>query len=141
MFIIDTIVKRYFSLKSRLYCVFVDFEKAFDRINHYMLYYKLIKNGLHGNFFKVLPSMYSNIQARVRTPEGITRSFKCMCGVQQGSILSPLLFALFINDLGQHLEQKFAGIYIGVLRLFYLLFADDLILFSYNAIGLTKTFE
>ena len=57
--------------------------------------------------------------------------------------MSPFLFSFFINDLHEELRSDHilgddVGCSIGLIKLFYLLFADDLVLMSYNAIGLQR---
>lgn len=141
IFVLHTVINRYLSIKGRLYCAFIDFEKAFDRVCHCLLFYKLFKKGMKGKLFSVLRSMYSDVTACLRTPVGLSNFFKCELGVQQGNILSPLLFTLFINDLGEALNTEFTGVYILSIKLFFLLYADDLALFSSTPIGLQRLLD
>ena len=111
-------------------------------MDHYALFYKLAKTGMRGKLFKTVYSMYGNVSACVKTPHGLTEFFHCNSGLQQGSVISPLLFCFFINDIGKHLvTHAYSGVYVGILQLYYLLYADDLCLFSSTVIGLQRLFN
>ena len=87
IFILDSILWKYLSKhKSCLYCAFIDFEKAFDRIDHISLFFKLLKLGMKGKMLKVLKSMYDTVKSCVKIPHGITESFNCTFGVHQGFV-------------------------------------------------------
>ena len=59
--------------------------------------------------------------------------FVCNLGVRQGECLSPFLFAMYINDLEDEIIQKgVGGVDIGMLKLFILLYADDIVLLAEN---------
>ena len=69
----------------------------------------------------------------------MTEFFKINIGLQQGSVISPLLFCFYINELDISFQQgQLSVVYVGILRLFYLLYADDLALFSSTQIGLQR---
>ena len=62
-----------------------------------------------------------------------------MTGVLQGECLSPILFAMYVNDIEQEFITKGTdGVDIGFLKLFFLLYADDIVIFSESADGLQK---
>ena len=92
--------------KGRFYVLFIDFTKAFDTIPHNLLWYKLIKSGVHGKLLKVLNSMYSNLKSYVRTHSGLTEYFQCTVGTRQGCMLSPFLFTLYISELVDMMKNE-----------------------------------
>lgn len=97
---------------QQLFCVpwTVDLTKAFDKMNHYGLYIKLMDRNIPKCFLDVLLTWYSKCFAYVRWGTTISKTFQLLCGVRQGGVLSPCLFALFIDSVIQKLRASGYGI-------------------------------
>ena len=99
--------------------VFVDLSKAFDTINHNLLLNKLEHYGVRGIAHQFLTSYLKNRFQYVSYNNVKSELLEITCGVPQGSILGPLLFILYVNDIGN--ISSF---------LKFVLFADDTNIFA-----------
>ena len=103
--ILHNIIQEYCHKKGKkVYSCFVDFSKAFDNISREILFEKLLKHGITGNFYNVLKNMYFNDQTKIKVGDHLTETIFPNQGVRQGCILSPLLFNIYLADLPQRLE-------------------------------------
>ena len=90
VFNLQCLIQKYISKKKgRCYILFLDFETAFDRVPHSLLFYKLMKTGLHGKMFTVIRSMYAGMKSLIRTKLGLTDFIECLSGTRQGCRVSP----------------------------------------------------
>ena len=132
------------SKKKKFFCAFVDFEKAFDTVVRQALWYKLLLNNINGKLYNVILNMYNGAKSNIVYNNCKSDYFACEMGVRQGENLSPFLFALFLNDLQNFLENHnlnglktisdYAQSKLEIfLKLFILLYADDTVLMAESA--------
>ena len=141
IYTLTSIIRNRKAARKPTFVAYIDFEKAFDRVNRNLLFYKLRKYGVKGKLFKSLAMIYEDAKAGVELNGAITNWFGIKAGVRQGDPLSPTLFGLFINDLVDFVKESAEGIKTPEFSVQCLLFADDLVLISENESDLQKMLD
>ena len=99
-------MKKYREGQRELHCVFVDLEKAYDRVPREELRYCLRKSRIVEKYVQLVQDMYEKSEIVVRCAVGTTESFKVKVGLHQGSALSPFLFAVIMDRLTDEVRRE-----------------------------------
>ena len=118
--------------EKKLYMCFVDLEKAFDRVPRKVMERALRKKGLAEVLVQVVMSLYEGSRTKVRVGSWTSDEFGVRVGVHQGSVLSPLIFAIVVDVVTEHARE-------GLLN--EILYADDLVLMSESLEDLRERFQ
>ena len=89
--ILTSIVQEQISAKKDTYVAFVDFSKAYDKVDRQKLWQNLNTLGVSGHIIQVLRALYQNVQCCVSVNSVKSRWFPVAVGLKQGCMLSPLL--------------------------------------------------
>ena len=77
-------------------------------------------------------SLYNHVKSCVRGNDSLTDILPSNRGVRQGCLLSPVLFALYLNDLNRQIKESSQGVLVDDISIHSLLYADDLVLLAKN---------
>ena len=143
IFTLKTLLNRYnHKLNKPIFVCFVDFSKAFDSVNREALFYKMKQVGITGKMFELIRNMYSSTLYCIKKENYLSKPRVNNIGLKQGDSLSPTLFNIFLNDIGQQLgSSNTYPLQLGSHLLNHLLFADDLLLISETSSGLQHCLE
>ena len=106
-----------FDAKQHCCMIFCDISKAFDKVWHRGLLYKLRQNGIKGKLLTWISNYLTDRKQKVQISSATSPLLTVNAGVPQGSVLGPLLFLVYVNDIAENL--------LSLVRLF----ADDSSLF------------
>ena len=116
----------------------VDLKKAFDKTPFYGILNKLIEKNINSNIVKVLESWLSNSSMKVKWNGTVSHEVFLSAGVRQGGVLSPLLFAVYVDVVLKDLKKSGLGCFVGRQCFNSFLYADDLIIISISVTDLQK---
>ena len=119
MFALRMLIEKYREGQKELHCVFVDLEKACDRVPREELWYCMRKSGTVEKYVRLVQDMYEGSETVVRCAVVTTESFKVKVGLHQGSALSPFLFAVIMDRLTDEVRRE---------PPWTMLFADDIVI-------------
>ena len=91
--------------KRSLHYVFIDLEKAYDRVQRMEVWNCLREKEVDEDVIRLIQDMYEGSRSRIRTVAGVTEDFEVKLGLHQGLALSPLLFAIVMHCITGPLQR------------------------------------
>ena len=130
IFTLKSIVDYYISSSSPVYLCYIDASKAFDRINYWNLFHRLIDRNVPVILVRFFMAWYRTQEFVVRWGKCCSTTFTTSNGVRQGGILSPLFFNVYMDKLSCTLNDAKAGCIMNGVYMNHLMYADDLVLIA-----------
>ena len=118
---------------TTVYVTFLDASKAFDKLNYWLLFDKLVKKHVPLFIIKLLYFWYTHQKMLVRWGTTTSTQFTVANGVKQGGIVLPILFNMYMDDLSETLNSSGIRGYLVDAFLKHLCYADDLCLISLSS--------
>ena len=133
LFVLRTILEKGKGSKYKnLAAIFIDLSKAYDSVPHDKLWEHLKRMGINQKFITIMMSLYKDSTVIVRVNGHDSEQVEVKSGVRQGCPLSPLLFTLYMSDIGYVIENSPVGVNIWGKIISGLLFVDDIVLIGRN---------
>ena len=123
---IKNVVARYIRRKTPIFACFLDASKAFDLVNHDLLFQLLLDIGMSVCVVRLVRDWHVDQKLSVRWNSKSSYSFNVSNGVRQGGVLSPVLFTIYIDKLLLELRQQGVGCYWNSYFAGAYAYADDL---------------
>lgn len=135
-FVLNTILWKAKAEGKTVHKAYVDLEKAYDTVNREKLWEKLQNLNFGPSFINCIKTLYKDDCIKTALNGVSTKPVFLSRGVRQGCSLSPLLFALYLSEMGQELSTSTHGFILKDTRISALFFADDIVLISSSSHGL-----
>jgi len=132
IFLIRQFMERNREQKKDLHMVFIDLEKAYDKVPRNVMWWALLRHKVPTKYITLIKDMYNNVVTSVRTCDGDTNDFPINIGLHQGSALSPYLFALVMDEVTRDIQGDIP---------WCMLFADDVVLVDESKTGVNQKLE
>ena len=134
-------VQYYLNGGSNVYVAFLDASKAFDRVKYSKLFECLLDRGVCPCFIRFIFIMYSLSNACINWNHHLSKIFEISNGVRQGGIISPLLFAIYLDKLLNDISSSNVGCHIGGTSCSVLVYADDIAILAPSVNGLKNLID
>ena len=138
LFIVNETVNYFASNCSTVCLCAIDLTKAFDNLNHSILFSKLIERSVPFCLVKILCDWYSKCSCIVKWGSSFSNSFIMNQGIRQGGVLSPILFSVYCDDALCHLNKSGLGCYLAGLMISAVMYADDILLITPSVEAMQK---
>ena len=132
LFALRVLMEKYREGQKELHCVFVDLEKAYDKVPREEVWYCMRKSGLAEKYVRIVQDMYDDSITAVRCAVGVTEGFEVKVGLHQGSALSPCLFAMVMDRITDDIREEAP---------WTMMFADDIVICSESKEWLEQKLE
>ena len=119
-----------------IFVVFLDLAKAFDSVNHVLLFRGLRRQSCPEHFIEVVKELYDGASTRISNGKSETTEIEIRSGVKQGCSLSPLLFNIVMDELVDELDPRLGYRRQNASPISIMAFADDLVLVSESLTGI-----
>jgi len=119
------------TLSTQVNICALDLSKAFDKVNHHAIFIKLMRRHIPVKLLTTLENLLSCCYTCIKWDNAWSTVFEINFGVRQRSVLSPFLFAVYLDDLSKLLYSPFDACYI-------ILYADDILLISPSVTNLER---
>lgn len=130
------VVSYYMNSGTKVATCFLDSSKAFDRVRQDKLFVTLMKRGIASLDIRLLYKQYKHQRICVEWNGSYSPYFQATNGIRQGSVISPVLYCLYQDELINRLQQDGTGCWLGHHFFGCLTYADDLTLLCPTSIGL-----
>jgi Reverse transcriptase (RNA-dependent DNA polymerase) len=125
-------MERHREQKKKLHMIFIDLEKAYDKILRNIMWWALKRKLVPTNYVTLIKDKYTNVVNYIRACDGESHIFPIKIGLHQGSALSPYIFTLVMDEITKDIQGDIP---------WCMLFAYDVVLIDESRIGLNQKLE
>ena len=135
---VNSVINSFVSNHSTVNMCAMDLSKAFDKMSHHGLFLKLMDKMIPDKLLFVLEYWFSISYTCIRSGNCHSNYIQLKCGIRQGGILSPFLFAIFIDGVVNVVQHSNFGCHFGIVNLSIFLYADDILLLAPSVFALQQ---
>ena len=136
--VLKEVVNYYLNRGTDVFACFLDATKAFDRVRFDVLFEELVQRKVQWPDLRLLLDLYTRQRARTSWKLATSTYFNSANGIRQGSIISPLLFCIYLDSIIKELRRTGVGCHIGQSYYGAMIYADDITLLSPSVRGLQQ---